>query len=357
MITCSSVRRRAQVVEDKNEAVVKVIRPSVPQACAIVQAMYAVVSAEGRIAPLPIEIESVDAIQRHLLHQGSLLAVAEQTLPNDLADVLDTEVLRRETVRILALLPPIDQKVLPEKVQVVEEAARRLGIEDRGLVILRQAVKGQYRRMAMAMMSRSVAHYWSPTGRARLRDWLDMVRIMLPPIPGIYAMLTNQELLAKYQALGAKPASSMGHALHGFYIKRGFPLPGEPKSFPEGWGKHEVYHVLSEYDTSLQGEMLNAAFSGGNTEKLCMDLLLATLLQFQAGRQVLPGPKPVGLLLPDAFFRAVARGAAMNVDLLQGFDLWSVVDQPLQDLRANYQIPSLSERERAVLAESDALLV
>jgi hypothetical protein len=333
------------------------IHPSLPQATAIVQAMQAVTTAEGRIAQLPIETESIAAIQRHLLHRPEQIDITDQALPADLATLLDDPDMRRQTVRILTLLPVIDQKVLPEKVRVVEEAAGRLGIEDRGLVILRQAVKRQHRRIAMTIMARSVAHYWSPTGKARLRDWLDMARIMLPAIPGLYSMLTDQELLARYQALAAKPEASVGHVLHDFYVKRGFPLPGEPKSFPEGWGKHEVYHVLGEYDTTLQGEMLNAAFSGGNTEQLCMDLLLATLLQFHAGRQVLPGPAPPGLLQPDPFFRAVARGAAMNVDLLHEWNFWSIVDLPLAEVRARFQVPALSERERKALAESDALLV
>ncbi len=335
----------------------KVIHPLRAQAKAIVQAMRAVVTIEGRIEPLAVELESLAAIERHLLNQDSPLCVSETALPADLAAMLPDPDLRRQTVRILALLPVLDQNVLPAKVDIVLSAAVQLGIEDRGLVILRQAVRHQYRLMAFGMMSRSVAHYWSPTGKARLRDWLDMVRIMLPPIPGIYSMLTNTELLTRYQGLAEKPAASLGHVLHAFYVKRGFPLPGEPKSFPEGWGKHEVYHVLSEYDTTIQGEMLNAAFSGGNTEKLCMDLLLATLLQFHSGRQVLPGPAPKGLLRPDAFFRAVARGAAMHVDLLDGWDLWSVVDEPLQDLRKRFQIPSLTERERAALTACDALIV
>ncbi|OJW27216.1 MAG: hypothetical protein BGO51_05700 [Rhodospirillales bacterium 69-11] len=337
---------------------VKLIHPSTDQAAAIVQAMQAVVTAGGRIAPLPIEQDSLRAIQRHLLHVAAELTPAADTLPDDLAARLPGEVLRRETVRILALLPPIDQQVRPEKVAVVEAAARQLGVEDRGVELLRQAVRGQHKRMAMSMMRRSVAHYWSPTGKARLRDWLDMVRIMLPPIPGIYSMLRNEALLAKYQALGRKPATTLGYALHRFYMERGFPLPGEPKSFPEGWGKHEVYHVLSEYDSTLQGEMLNAAFSGGNTEKLCMDLLLATLLQFQAGRQILPGPHPTGLLQPDAFFRAVARGAAMNVDLLAGaWNIWSVVDTPLDELRIRFGIPLLSDDERTNLIRAEALIV
>jgi hypothetical protein len=335
----------------------KLIHPSLAQASVIAQAMQAVITAEGRIEPLPVEIESIGAIQRHLLHQPDRLDTRDQTLPTNLATAIDDVDMRRQTVRILTLLPVLDQKVLPEKATVVEKAAGQLGIEDRGLVILRQAVKRQHRRIAMATMSRSVAHYWSPTGKARLRDWLDMARIMLPTIPGLYSVLTDKELLARYQALAKKPAATTGHVLHDFYVKRGFPLPGEPKSFPEGWGKHEIYHLLGEYDTTLQGEMLNAAFSGGNTEQLCMDLLLATLLQFHAGRQVLPGPAPVGLLQPDPFFRAVARGAAMNVDLLHGWNFWSIVDLPLEEVRRKFQIPLLSESERQALATCDALLV
>lgn len=334
----------------------KLIHPSPRQAVSIVQAMRAVVTAQGQVAPLPIELDSLVAIRRHLLGLPEPLAVAGPTLPFDFAAVLPDPLTRRETIRILALLPILDQEVVAPKVAVVEQAARELGVEDHGLVLLRQALKRQNRRMGTSMMMRSVAHYWSPTGKARLRDWLDMARIMMPEIPGLYSMLTDKALLAKYQALARLPATTLGYALHDFYVRRGFPLPGEPKSFPEGWGKHEIYHVLSEYDTSLEGEMLNAAFSGGNTEYLCMDLLMATLLQFHAGRQVLPGPCPRGLLEPDSFFRAVARGAAMNVDLLKDWNLWSVVDRPLDTLRADFQIPPLNERERQALAAAGALI-
>ena len=167
-------------------------------------------------------------------------------------------------------------------------------------------------------MMRSVGHYWSPTGKMRVRDWLDMLRNFLPPVPGLYQMVGDQALLARFRALGQLPSDTLGHALYRFYTDRGFALPGEPKSFPEGWAKHEAYHVLSEYEVNNQGEMLLAAFSGGNSRLLCMDLLMVTLLQFQAGKRVVPGPTPVDELRPAAFFRAVARGASMNVDLLGG---------------------------------------
>ena len=54
----------------------KLVRPSPQQAAVIVQSMYAVVSAQGRIAPVPLEIESIEAAQRHLLEQSPPLAGA-----------------------------------------------------------------------------------------------------------------------------------------------------------------------------------------------------------------------------------------------------------------------------------------
>ena len=173
----------------------------------------------------------------------------------------------------------------------------------------------------------------------------------------MYRMLTDQELLAKYRALASYPAETLGNALYRFYTQRGFPLPGEPTAYPEGWSKHETYHVLSDYDTTMQGEMLNAAFSGGNTEILGMDLLMLTLLQFQAGLQVMPGPVLRGELRPDAFFRALARGVAMNVDLLAGWDMWPIVDLPLCEVRQRLNIPALTGAERTALTEWKALIV
>jgi hypothetical protein len=339
---------------------VRIIHPDPLQSRAIVQAMYCVASACGRIELLPVEQESIEAMQRHQLQQPGLLpAPAASTLkelPAGLDQIRSDPVMRRVTVQMLALLPFLDRKVLPEKAAVVHAVADRLGVDDVGLKILRLAVKRQYRRMGFGMMRRSVAFYWSPTGKARMRDWLDMLRIATPAVPGLHGLMVDKALLARYSALARYPSDTLGHHLFRFYTERAFPLPGEPRSFPEGWAKHEIYHIISEYETSDPGEMLNAAFSAGNTEVLCMDILMLTLLQFQAGVQVMPGPRLEGALRPDAFFRAVARGSATNVDLLNGWDLWTVMDLPLDELRRRFQVPPLNDDERIALAECNALM-
>jgi ubiquinone biosynthesis protein Coq4 len=333
------------------------LHPTDSEAAVIVRALHAVATAQGTIAIEPIERDSIVEIQRHLLHLESPMEPAGTALPDSLADILVDPEMRQSVVRILALLPVIDKRILPAKVAVVEEAARRLAVEDRGLEILRLAVKGKYRSIGFSAMMRSVGHYWSPTGRMRVRDWLDMMRNFLPPVPGLYQMIGDKPLLARYQALGQLPSDTLGYALYRFYTDRGFALPGEPKSFPEGWAKHETYHVLSGYEVNNQGEMLLAAFSGGNSRLLCMDLLMVTLLQFQAGKRVVPGPLPTDELRPAAFFRALARGASMNVDLLGGhWNLWPEVDKPIAALRSAYNVPPLSAQERHELDGWQALI-
>lgn len=84
---------------------------------------------------------------------------------------------------------------------------------------------------------------------------------------------------------------------------------------------------------------------------------MLTLLLFQAGLQVMPGPAPKGALQPDAFFRAVVRGAVTNVDLLNGWDLWTVVALPLEELPRRFEVPAPRDGERVILKQWKALML
>lgn len=331
--------------------------PSDEQVAIIVQAMYAVVSAAGHGTPLPFEIACVEAAQRHLLLRDPPLPGVPGPLPAALEAVLDTPALRKATVRMLATLSIVDRQVSPRKVAVVEAAAARLGVQEFGLKVLRRVARRQYRRNGFGLMCRFVNHYWSYTGRAALRDWAAVLWTSMPWLPGLSGYLRLPEVLARYRALAALPADTLGHAVHAYYVRNRFPMPGEPRSIPEGWARHEVYHVLANYNTNLQGELLLAGFIGGNTDEMCLDLMLPAVIQLHAGKTFVPGPAAEGLLRPDDFFRAVARGAAMNVDLLAGWQLWEFSGLKLQDLRQHYAIPSFTPQERARLVQEEALLL
>ncbi|MDR3534861.1 MAG: hypothetical protein P4L71_00045 [Acetobacteraceae bacterium] len=333
----------------------KLAQPSPQQAATIVQAMFAVVSAEGRIAPLPIERESIDAAQRHLLFQDPPLTGVPGRLPDDLASVIDTAALRLQAVRILALLPTIDRRILPEKVQVVQDAAARLGVHEYGLDMLRHAANGRFKRIAFGLMQRFVANNWSPAGRARLRDYVSFVWWMVPQLHGPNTARRNRELLARYQALGQLPPGTFGNAVHRFFTSNAIPMPGDAKSVP--WAMHEVYHVLSEYSVGLPAELLLTGFIGGTQDDTCLDQMLFGLMVYHCGRQIIGGFVTEGVLRPDEFFRAIARGAQINIDVMaRDWDLFAVAAMPLPDLRAMYSLPAFSAHERRTLATHNGLL-
>jgi hypothetical protein len=329
------------------------IRPSQVQLAAIVQALYAVASAGGRAAPQPIETDSIAAIQRHLLGQDPPIAGAPGPLPEDLATILDTSELRRQTIRFMAVLPVIARRVSPDKVAVVEMAAARLGIEHRGLDVLRLAADGKYRRVTFALAKRFL-DWTTPTGKARLRDWGEFIWWMLPRLHGPKTARKHQELTARYEALAALPEGSFGRTLYDFFATYEVRLPGEPRGLP--WSMHEVYHVLSEYGVSLEAELLLTGFMGGTHEDGCLDQMLFGLLSYHAGKHIVGGVVAEGLLVPDDYFRAVARGAAVTVDLVHRWDLWEVVEVPLAELRARYNVPPITAPERAQIMGFNGLL-
>lgn len=331
----------------------RLVQPSPRQAATIVQAMYAVVSAAGQIAPLRIEEDCISAAQRHLLGLAPTLGGSPGPLPQDLAAVIDTPELRLLTVRILTLLPVMDRLVLAQKVAVVEQAAALLGINEVGLKILRCASRGQYRRVTMISAKRFIA-WWSPVGRARLRDWARFMWWMLPKLHTPAMTRRNQELRSKFQALAAFPDGTFGRTLYNFYAEHEIPLPGEPRGVP--WAMHEVYHVLCEYGVSLEGELLLTAFSGGSLNDTCLDQLLFGLLSYHAGKHIVGGVVSEGILEPEDYFRAIARGAAVNVDLAWGWDLWKVVNVPASALRSSYNIPPISPLERDSIMPVNGLL-
>jgi hypothetical protein len=335
----------------------KFVNLSQEQVSTVVEAMYAVVSASGQIAPLEFEIDCINAVQRQLLLQHPPLPGHPGPLPASLSYILDTSFLRKSTIRLLAALSIVDRQVSAAKVAVVEDAARTLKVSEYGLVMLRRVARGQYRRNALRLMQRFVNHYWSYSGHAELRDWAAILWPLAPWLPGLRSYLRLEGVVARYSRLAALPSNTLGYAVYRYYQERDFPMPGQPKSIPEGWARHEVYHVLANYNTNLQGELLLAGFISGNTDELCLDILLPALVQLHAGKAFVPGPVAEGILIPDDFFQAVSRGAAMNIDLLAGWRLWDVAHERLEDLRQRYGIPPLPVQAYARLMGQDALLL
>lgn len=321
----------------------------------VAQALHAVISAEGTVTPTPLEVASVEAIQRHLYLQLPPLAARAGPLPANLGEALPDAAARLQFVRLLAMLPPVDPALPLAKVEVVEAVARQLGVEEYGLGVLRKLALRQHRRILFGLMKRFMDFYWPVSGRPEARSWVSLAWSVMPWFPGLRRWLGLDELLSRYRALASLPMGTLGHAVHRYYAEGGFPIPGSPRSIPEGWARHEVYHILSGYKTTLPGELLLAGFIAGNTAHMALDVALPALVQLHTGRRFAPGPSAEGLLDPDAYFRAVARGASMSVDLLAGWRLWDHAAVLLDEVRERHGIVPFTEAERRALAAQDAI--
>ncbi|MEM6994058.1 MAG: hypothetical protein AAF721_26330, partial [Myxococcota bacterium] len=158
-------------------------------------------------------------------------------------------------------------------------------------------------------------------------------------VRGVMRKYVDEEVSARYRALAAKPPGSLGRAYADYVERNGFSMPGEKGSPPEAIVFHDMTHILSDYDTTPREEILVAAFSAGYSETEPFNWLMFVLLQFQLGIQTAPGVEPeYDMLDPDRLLEAIARGAAMNRDLNEGWDYWAVIDEDVDVLRKRYGI-------------------
>lgn len=331
----------------------QIVHPTPAQADRLVRTMAALVTVEGRVSALPIEIDCIDAIQRHMLALADPLPATAGPVPPDLADIVSDGVMRRQLVRFLAILAVMDRQVSPDKVAVVERVAANLGVQEFGVRLLRLAAEKRYKRITFLLMGRFV-NWWAKKDKAGFLDWVRFLRWMLPPLHTKETTQHNKDLLAKFQALGDLAPGTFGRTLHRFYVENDIALPGAPKSMP--WSMHEVYHVIAELGVALEAELLLTAFIGGTQEDTCLDQVIFGLLSYHAGRQIVGGVIGEGLVDPQSYFYAMARGAHINVDLVNGWSLWDVVELPMAEVRRRYNLPPIDASERGRIQEYNGLL-
>ena len=80
---------------------------------------------------------------------------------------------------------------------------------------------------------------------------------------GATGLVEDKELAQRFYNLEKLPKDTLGNHLFKQYKDNGFFFPGEKGGFPIGAVFHDCGHILSEYDTSPEGEILNAAFQSG----------------------------------------------------------------------------------------------
>lgn len=173
------------------------------------------------------------------------------------------------------------------------------------------------------------------------------------------ATSVNDDLAARWRALGDLDVGTLGRAVHDFYVARGFRFPGEPGSVPPLLAQHDWVHVLADYGSRLEAEIEVFAFmarASDNPEAFALLGMAITLFHtgilpsaagfFEADRGNLSKDG-----MPERLADALRRGAlgTGSVDYI-ALDYFSLAERRLDELRAEFGI--VPKSERAVAAGS-----
>lgn len=295
------------------------------------RAMKTVAMADGVLDAT--ERDMLESIQRifgttHDLEQLAPIA------PMELTRAFPDPQLRRQLVQGLVIMTLIDGKASPNETAHVEQFAQALEVDPPEVKNLRHVLKGEILQLRLDLVRRfwlrqKVTDVWNKEG---IRGLSKFVR-------GMMGRYENKELAARYQELEHCPPGSLGRSLWEYWHENGFALPGQKGGAPEQIVFHDCAHVLSGYGTAPEEEVQVACFSAGFQRREPWMFVFFVLLQFHVGIRMTPITKArTGLFDPLKAMIAIRRGAAMNVDLNDGWDYWPVMNEQVEELRRRYNI-------------------
>lgn len=261
----------------------------------------------------------------------------ETITPEELAGRLTDPAMRRQIVRGMVVLSLVDGEASPAETATVDAFARALGVDSRDLVALRDLADKHFLRARFDIARRFFAR---EKGLEYAKEkGLGWVVRSLTVMAGLRE---DAGIAARYRALEACPAGSLGRAYFDFVRGNGYSFPGERGSPAEMIALHDLTHVLSGYGTDPDGELQVLAFHAGcrREEKDPFSFLMFGIAEFHLGLAMSPvATGSTGKLDPVKMFRALERGSACTIDPTDGWDPWPVMNEPLPALREQYRIP------------------
>jgi len=228
----------------------------------------------------------------------------------------------------------IDGKANAQETNLVEEFAQSLEVSAPEVKDLRHVLKGEIFQLRLDLARRfwlrdKVKEIWNTKG---IRGLYSFMR-------GMIGRNEDPALAARYQAMEQYPSGSLGRAYWDYCRENGFALPGEKGGAAEPILFHDCAHILSGYGTDPEGEVQVACFSAGFQRRDPWLFVFFVLLQFHVGIRMTPITKArTGFFNPEKAMIAIRRGAAMNVDLNNGWDYWPVMGEQVEELRRRYNI-------------------
>lgn len=296
------------------------------QSQALLTALRAIATLNGTADLAPAEQELLEGVRRIILRHPELPDDASRTFPQppDLARAIEDPEHRRRAAEALALMPYAQRPYDNDKLHVSDRFVEALG-ED---------------------LHRMEAFLGARAKHSRHLEYCTLRRVLAEVLPTDDPEAVKRELaklvgdaegdpaeLARYQALEGFPAGSLGRGFWDFYRKFNWPLPGDPLWISEDLTvRHDLVHVMGDYDISVNGEFQVAGFTAGNSERFNW---MIAMLGFTP-----PYVSTGEGFVPADFLRAYERGQRATRSFVDQWEFWPVMDQPLTDLRQAYGLDS-----------------
>lgn len=285
--------------------------------------------------PSPAQDRFIAAVAR--LHRTSIepSALPKLTAADSARAILDPH-RRKRMLQLAMVMSTIDGDVAKPTAERVADLAYALGVDERGLRTLHQ-IAANHDRIARfdfirRMAGRLIGGAWRDEGWAGAKKFIDAMRGAEDPA-----------LARRYNRLGLLPAGTFGRALWEHWVSRDFAFPGQKYSIPEAGMFHDLGHVLSGYDTDPDGELQQAAFQAGFVRNDGFVFIFFAISQFHLGLKITPvADAEIGKLDVDKLMVALGRGAACKVDISDHWDFWPHMPRPLEEVRAELEIPPLA---------------
>lgn len=297
------------------------------------RAIFTVACADGEVTPL--ETAFIDSVQTNILRSHVDLARLVGIAPEELAEAVPAGELRTRIVCGMVVASCIDGEATVEEVAVIEAFARALGVDLAPVRTARRLANEQLTLARIAIVRRALPGY-KIKQTLRERGPVALIKQFIPMMGG-----HDDALAAKYRALEAYPAGTLGRGYFDFITANQFSFPGEPNAGPEIIVTHDCLHVIGGYGTSATEEIDIAAFQAGCHDDNPLYGILFGLAQYHLGVQMAPvAPAEKGHADPMRMLRAFARGTEIKRDMWADFRPWDHFAKPLDTFRTELGLVS-----------------
>jgi hypothetical protein len=297
------------------------------QALAAFGAARAVVEADGVLRAHSARLLEVMAATLELGDGWRALPAAR---PEDVALAFPSEAARRVLVDALILAACIEGEVTKAGEARVRAFADGLGVRSPWVTVLPAMRRGC--ALDVLELKRTLASRSPDARRLFQRTWSEEGVIGLGrALLFVLGAYRNPALAARFRALGALPAGTLGRAFFDHLASRGLTFPGERGGIPERMIHHDILHVLNHYGTDPAGECELAGFYAGFCPGEPFTFIMTALATFHLGMKVSPAVvEPArGAFDPARVVAAFLRGRRLRVDVMGPWDYWALMPLPI----------------------------